>query len=194
MATLSPDQSRQSLRSMLQSTTNNIDPTGLELLRLIHMTGNLYDVVADAALEIAEVSGPRWRLLLRLHAEEMQGNHDGVSPTHLSRCQHVSKNTISALVRGLEEQKLIERTLDPLDRRGFRIRLSQSGRKLLEDTIPRHLAYLNELASGLADDEQSRLIELLEKLFNSLVAHARPGVADHFCTNDASGEGLETGC
>ena len=109
--------------------------------------------------------------MLRLYVEEVHGNMQGVSPTHLSHCQNVSKNTISALLRGLEEQGLVERALDPLDKRGFRIRLSQAGRDLLVNTTPRHLEHLNCLVSGLSPDERTQLIELLGKLQSALLAY-----------------------
>ena len=93
--------------------------------------------------------GPRWVLLFRLLAEERCGCGEGISPTHLSQRQNVSKNTISVLLRGLEEQGLIERTLVPDDRRAFQIRLTAAGRTLVETTAPAHIAFLNEMTAGL---------------------------------------------
>jgi DNA-binding MarR family transcriptional regulator len=152
--------------------SGNPELAGLELARLIKMVSNLYEAVADEHLHKADVSGPRWQVLWRLRREEMRGNLEGVSPTHLSQCQRVSKNTISALLRGLEEQGLVERTLDPDDRRAFRIRLSDAGRSLLTDTAPLHLDYMNQLVSGLAPEERTELARLLGKLFHSLAAQA----------------------
>jgi DNA-binding MarR family transcriptional regulator len=151
-------------------------PTGgLELARLIRMVSTLYQAIADDHLQANEVSGPRWALLVRLRNEELRGDAGGCSPTHLSRCQSVSKNTISALLRGLEEQGLVERALDPDDRRGFRIRLTEAGRALVAETAPLHLRFLNELAAGLTPEEQAELAELLQKLHRSLVTHAHRG-------------------
>jgi DNA-binding MarR family transcriptional regulator len=149
---------------------DGIDLTGLDMLRLVRIATNLYDMVGDEQLEAVGLSGPRWRLLLRLHREELGGNRVGVSPTHLSHCQNVSKNTISALLRGLEEQHLVERTLDPTDKRAFRIRLTDAGRDIVVTTAPRHLTHLNDLATALAPEEQTQLITLLEKLCRSLAA------------------------
>lgn len=56
---------------------------------------------------------PRWGLLMRLYIEEVSGNMSGLSPSQLSHYQHVSKNTVSALLRGLEEQGLIARQARP---------------------------------------------------------------------------------
>jgi DNA-binding MarR family transcriptional regulator len=158
---------------VVQKLFGGVDLTGLDLLRMVRVASNLYDMVGDEPLEAAGLSGPRWRLLLRLHREELGGHTEGVSPTHLSRCQNVSKNTISSLLRGLEEQNLVERTLDLEDKRVFRIRLTEAGRQMVLTTAPRHLAYLNELAAALAPDEQAQLITLLEKLNRSLAARNR---------------------
>ena len=115
-----------------------------------------------------ELSAPRWRLLLRLLIEEALGNSAGISPTVLSRSQRVSKNTISALLRGLEAQGLIQRTLDAADRRAFRIQLTQDGRDYLHSTAPRRIEGLNRLPSALTPQEREQLTLLLEKLQRSL--------------------------
>jgi DNA-binding MarR family transcriptional regulator len=168
MDTAQFDRRASSVRTMVQRLSAEADPMGLELLRLVKMVANLYDVIAGEQLRQADLSGPRWRLLLRLWGEEMHGNLEGASPTHLSYCQNVSKNTISSLLRGLEEQGLVERALDPDDRRVFRIRLTDAGRKLVEMTAPRHLDHLNELAAGLTAAERVQLAGLLAKLHRSL--------------------------
>ena len=95
---------------------------GLEIVRLVKMVANTYESVITTQMGGEQLTGPRWRLLLRLLMEEEQGRPE-VNPTHLSRTQQVSKNTISSHLRALEEQGLIERTLDPGDRRQFRIQI-----------------------------------------------------------------------
>jgi DNA-binding MarR family transcriptional regulator len=162
----------EAITAMLRDSMDNVDTSGLELLRLVKMTGNLYDIINGERLRDADLSGPRLWLLVRLWMEETHGHLQGTRPTHLSRWQNVSKNTISALLRGLEEQGLVERALDPDDRRVFRIRLSPAGRELVQRVAPQHLACLNRLAGGLAPDERAELVVLLQKLYCLLAAHA----------------------
>jgi len=157
-------------RAMLRELVGDVDPTGLELARLIKIISNQYDALIGERLRTADLSGPRWRLLLRLHGEEQAAAGQGISPTHLSHSQHVSKNTISALLRGLEEQGLVERTLDSDDRRVFHIHLTDAGRAMVRETAPQHLAFLNTLIEGLTPDERVQLIQLLGKLRRSLSA------------------------
>ena len=156
------------IRSLVQSLAGDAEMTGLELIRWLHMVTNAYAGAADEQLRDSGLSGPRWVLLFRLLAEERCGYGAGLSPTHLSQRQNVSKNTISVLLRGLEEQGLIERTLVPDDRRAFQIRLTAAGRTLVETTAPAHIAFLNAVAAGLTAEEGVQLIELLQKLHRSL--------------------------
>jgi DNA-binding MarR family transcriptional regulator len=116
-----------------------------------------------------DLSGPRWRIMLHLLGQEHGGNTAGPTPTDLSNTQRVSKNTISALLRGLEEQGLIQRTLDPADYRVFRIQLTQAGREMIYATGPKRLKRLNQMASGLTREERTQLMALLEKLHRSML-------------------------
>jgi DNA-binding MarR family transcriptional regulator len=156
------------IRSLVQSLVGDAGMTGLELFRWLHMVTNAYVGAADEHLRASGLSGPRWVLLLRLLAEERCGCGEGVSPTHLSQRQNVSKNTISVLLRGLEEQGLIERSLVPDDRRAFHIHLTDAGRALVEATAPEHIAFLNAVASSLTAEESAQLIGLLQKLYRPL--------------------------
>ncbi|HEY53893.1 MAG TPA: MarR family transcriptional regulator [Caldilineae bacterium] len=151
---------------------------GLDLMRQIKMLSHLYGMLISSHMRDAQLSGSRWRLLLHLHmAEQME--QASLSPTELSRMQHVTKNTISSLLRSLEEQGLIERTLDPKDRRQFKIRLTDEGRELIRKSTPEHVVYLNQLARDLTPDEVTQLGELLHKLRVSLTRHG--DLPDTYC-------------
>lgn len=157
------------IRTMVRDLIGDADPIGIELMRLVRMVAQQYDVRMDEALRTTNLSGPRWGLLMRLMADERRHGPGGMTPTHLSLCQNVSKNTISALLGGLEEQGLVARSLDPADKRVFRIHLTDAGRALIRETVPEHVAFMNRLVGGLTPDERARLGELLEKLHRSLI-------------------------
>lgn len=168
-----PETDEQTMRELLHELAGAVDPSGLELARLVHAVANQYDALGVGHAKSRGFSGPRWRLLLRLMAEERHGNSHGLSPSYLSRCQNVGKNTISALLRRLEEQGLIERTLDQEDRRFFRIRLTQAGRELIHTRAPLWLDRLNGVSAGLSPDEKAELIRLLAALHGSLSRRTR---------------------
>ncbi|MHB0877800.1 MAG: MarR family winged helix-turn-helix transcriptional regulator [Anaerolineae bacterium] len=156
----------------VKEMAGDVSLAGVELFRRIQLAAHLHDTLLEGPLRDADVSGARWSLLLRLYLDEVVDSGRGTSPTQLSHTQRVSKNTISALLRGLEKQGLIERTLDQTDRRSFRIRLSPAGREFVREATPVHLARLNELATGLTPDELQQLTELLDKLTHSLFERA----------------------
>lgn len=162
---------RGHLKSHLLMMTNGADIKGLELSGLIRMLANYYAAIVAHKMEPGELSGPRMGILIRLLVAEKSGNKDGMNPTALSRFQNVKKNTISSLLRGLEESGYVERNLDPTDKRVFLIRITEAGRKMMETVGPQRLKTMNDLASDLSDDEKTQLIFLLEKLRTSMRNH-----------------------
>ncbi len=156
---------------MIKALAGDADATGVELRSAIRMIANQYDAVEDESLGQAGLSGPRWTLLLRLSGEELRGN-TGVSPTYLSKCLRVSKNTVSSLLNGLEEQGLVERVLDAEDRRSFQIHLTPTGRTAVRQTAPEHIALLNRALSRLSPDERKQLADLLTRLYSGLTEEA----------------------
>jgi DNA-binding MarR family transcriptional regulator len=164
---------RAHLRERLRALTGLEEATGIEISSLVRMIGNQYEALTEPQSKGDGLSGPRWVLLLRLAAEEDNGR-PSITPTDLSQSQNVSKNTISALLRGLEEQGLISRELDPDDRRIFRIRITPAGRNLIRDTAPQRVAWMNQLVTQLTPEEQTQLIQLLGKLYCSLVRNHTP--------------------
>jgi DNA-binding MarR family transcriptional regulator len=145
---------------------------GLDLLRLVKMCNGAYDTILGEKMREASVSSPQWRLLARLLVAD-QGADSSLTPTELARSQRLSKNTISAHLRSLEERGLIERQIDPDDLRGFRIKLSGEGRRLMHHSLPTHIGFLNTLPSDLASAEIAQLEVLLEKLHRSLLRYVK---------------------
>lgn len=162
-------QDRQAFMQLL-AAHGVTDLHGVELLRMIHMVANAYENVAAANANDEKLSAPRWRLLARLLMEEQAGG-SYLYPTQLSKSQSVSKNTISAHLRSLEEQGLILRELDPDDHRQFRIRLSDAGRTLIRNATPQYMIFLNKLTADLTTSEIEQLQTLLWKLYGSLRHH-----------------------
>ena len=162
---------RTFLRSRLKELLGLEDTSGVEILGAIRALTRLYECVESQRADRLDLSGARFGLLL-LMAHEQRGKEQGLTPTALSHFQGVSKNTISSLLRGLEEQGYIERTLDAEDYRVFRIRLTAAGREVVQLMAPRRVAFVNQLAAGLSAEEREQLLVLLEKLRRSMVAQA----------------------
>lgn len=176
------DQLREHLRSYVKNFFDLEDTSGIEIFSMIQILANLSENLGVQLGDDIELSGPRWRLMLRLLIEEKRGNAQGITPTALSHSQRVSKNTISALLRGLEDQGLIRRNLDAKDFRVFRIQLTDTGREWIIKSAPRRIEGLNRLLADLLPEEREQLAGLLMKLSHSMMAksrEARNAAADH---------------
>jgi DNA-binding MarR family transcriptional regulator len=77
----------------------------------------------------------------------------------------------------LERRELIQRRPDLADRRGIRVVLTPSGRRLVDRAVESHVALEAKLLSGLSAKERDRLADLLRGLGFSIEGHRR-GVAD----------------
>ncbi len=163
---------RQHLLKHVMQYSDIKDTNGLELSGLIRMVANEYSAAITRSPIAGELSGPRMGILLRLMVAHEKGMTDGINPTDLSRFQNVKKNTISSLLSGLEDGGLVERTIDPNDKRAFKIRITTRGIELLKEVGPQRLKLMNDLSSGLGDDEKLQLLNLLKKLHNSIKQNA----------------------
>lgn len=177
-AAFKTDDFHNELRERFLKTFGLEDTSALETFVLLQRVSHLSRLLDDQLDEGRELSGPRWRLLMRLLVEEQNGNTEGLTPTMLSRWQHVTKNTISALLRGLESQGLIQRTLVPSDLRAFRIRLTPAGREYLYANAGQRLQNLQQIFSDLDPRELEQLITLLNKLHRSLSGQVHLSIKD----------------
>lgn len=91
------------MRAHVRKMTGSDEIAGMELFALLRMALNLVENQAAEKDSPYDLSGPRLGLLMRLYGAECEGWQAGLTPTHLSRSDNVSKNTISSHLRGLED-------------------------------------------------------------------------------------------
>lgn len=91
-----------------------------------------------------------------------------LSPTRIYEALMISSGGMTNRLDRLERAGLVERRPDPHDRRGKLIALTDAGRRVVDDTIARHVANEERLLSVLTVAEQERLNALLKKLIAGL--------------------------
>jgi len=94
---------------------------------------------------------------------------------HLAEALYVSNPNITVMLSRLEEAGLIEREVNPKDRRQKFVRLTPKARRLLKRIWAVQPAQLEYVTRGLDDDERSQLAHLLNKL---TAAHQSLGTTD----------------
>ena len=91
---------------------------------------------------------------------------DGLPASELAALLAVSPATVTGSTDRLEARGLLTRTLDPDDRRSWRIALTDAGRALVRSHLPEHLAFEQSLLAALTPDEITQLETLLRRLID----------------------------
>lgn len=91
-------------------------------------------------------------------------------PSELSAMLMMSRAGMTNRLDRLEAAGFVERTLDPADRRSFRITLTDAGRKVIDETMTDHAANLHGLATGMNREELATLSAGLHRLLAALTA------------------------
>lgn len=86
-----------------------------------------------------------------------------ISQRELATCLGYDASNITGIVDRLEERGLVERRIDPTDRRVKQLLITDGGRGTLED-LRRHLTVSNPLIADLSEDERLAFRDLLRKL------------------------------
>jgi DNA-binding MarR family transcriptional regulator len=91
-----------------------------------------------------------------------------LSPTQLYGALMISSGGMTNRLDRLENAGLVERHPDPGDRRGKLIALTENGKRVVDETIARHVANEERLLTVLTAAEQEQLNALLRKLITGL--------------------------
>lgn len=160
---LSPQQ-REEWLEFLHAQHPEIDPRTLRLMDEIRRVSHLLYQIGETSIAAADLSYAQYRILMMLFFRERAGHTDGLNPSEISQRSGTSRNTISSLIRTLEDDGLIERRLDSEDRRKFNITLTDAGRMLVVDHVGRHMQIVNEIFLTLSSDELNELSSLLHRV------------------------------
>lgn len=85
--------------------------------------------------------------------------------SEISKLLHVTSPTITQMLKGLEANGLVERHIDPNDRRSVRIALTERGEKVAQHAEKIFTDSFIGLAEFLGEEESNQLIELLSKAY-----------------------------
>ncbi len=91
-----------------------------------------------------------------------------LTPSELSSTLMLSRAGMTNRLDRLETAGFVERTLDPHDRRSFRIRLTDRGYETVDAAMTEHTANVSQLLSSLQGGELGILDDVLRKLLRML--------------------------
>ena len=127
------------------------------------------------------------RAFMQFHRAEAQQNFAGCKPSEIgvlltighgaksearemrvseiSKVMHVTSPTITQVLKSLEANGLVERHIDPTDRRTVGITLTDRGEQVAQRAEEAFLTTFHGLADYLGEEQSNQLAELLVKAF-----------------------------
>ena len=152
------------------------DMRGLDIAQRLVWSGRLAHRIMDRSA-IASGLGRRgdYEVLALLRRNEP----DLLTPVEVAKKLLSSQSGMTGKLDRLEEQGLIQRLPDPEDRRVVRLRVTDGGRRLIDEAFSSSLDVYESILDHLSPAEREQLATLLNKLLKRLdhLATSRTGTA-----------------
>ncbi|KGR72440.1 MarR family winged helix-turn-helix transcriptional regulator [Streptococcus phocae subsp. salmonis] len=87
----------------------------------------------------------------------------GMRINHLIESLLATSGNMTVVLRNMERNGWIERHKDPEDKRAHVVCLTETGKTLIEQVLPKHIERVESAFSIFSQEEQLQLIELLKK-------------------------------
>ena len=132
-------------------------------LRLLSVTMTLEKRLRRSFADEFGTTLPRFDVMAALEREAK-----GLTMSALSRALLVSNGNVTAIVRQLEREGLVETSADPSDRRSSRAALTQAGQARFHALAEAHHGWIVEAFAALPREQQNQLYRLLGALKQSV--------------------------
>lgn len=132
----------------------------IAMLRIKTVSEEIQDSILDVLQQTYHLSEGKFCALIVLH----QRGEKGMAPSELAEKVGVTRATISNMLQRMERDGLVDIRPAEQDGRGKIVKLTQTGCDFMEEILPPHYLRVSKLMEKLTEDEQKKLIMLLEKL------------------------------
>lgn len=172
-------QRAEQLKAFAESLYAEGSPRATRLMdQFRHVSHQMYRL-GEASLNEAGFSYAQYRVLMSLLFDEWLGNSQGLNPSEISAQQGTGRNTVSALIRTLEDDGLIERRLDENDRRRFNIALTEAGRQRVRQHANSYMQFVDHIFAAFSAEEMETFGALLQKLNHCAQSFKEQGTPPH---------------
>ena len=96
------------------------------------------------------------------------GSRAVLTPSHIAHVAMVKPSGLAHRLAQLEQRGLISRTPDPADRRSALIRITSTGRKIVDQAIEILVAHKNAALAILSERQHDNLASLLDKIIGAI--------------------------
>jgi DNA-binding MarR family transcriptional regulator len=139
----------------------DLDPSPIAVIGRLSRLTRYIERQLEVNYKRYDLQGGTYDLLATLRRN---GEPFTLTPTRLQAEMMLSSGATTHRIDLLEKRGLLERLPDPEDRRGTLVRLTDTGKKLVDEVTETHLATERELLTSLTKKQRRKLAELLGQL------------------------------
>lgn len=154
---------KKELHNYLESYRFIEDASGKTIINLLK-TVEMMRVVYNNLFIKHGISEPKFYVLLLLWKEK-----DGMVLSEIGEKMLVTRANVTGLIDRMEKEGLVEKKINPNDRRSIIANLTEKGRLLFEDIRENHIEFSHQMTRVLELKEKENLNNLLEKIQNDIV-------------------------
>ncbi len=144
---------------------NPIETSEHEAVMNIVLTGTLLSKIGDKILKPLGLTDAQFNVLMLL---KYQSEHGEMNQTNLGSKLLVNRSNVTGLIDRMEQAGWVQRTPDPSDRRVHIVKISSSGRRILEKAEKMYFNGVKKVMSSLSENDQKRLCSIMEKIRRNL--------------------------
>ena len=137
-------------------------------LRLLSCSTQIETTIRKRLRQEAGITLARFDFMAQLHRHP-----DGLTMSVLSKYLMVTGGNVTGLADELEKEKLVERIVEPHDRRSSRVTMTKKGRRLFDKLAATHESWIVGMFAGMTSGDIRQLHELLGRLRVRLASQSR---------------------
>lgn len=105
-------------------------------------------------------------IVLLFTIKDMERNFpEGISVSDISNRLCVKPPTITPMISNLEKRNMLQRSMDPNDRRIVRITLKEEGNQFIENGSRHFITHIQGLVDYLGEEKSNTLAELMNEVY-----------------------------
>lgn len=156
--------------SSVNQASTAVDDRGRTVAWMARTVQRLYDVEAQKILDREEISIAHW-YYLRVLAERGKLNQ-----LELSKRVGIASTTAVPALDNMEKRGLLRRTRDPKDRRKYYVSLTDSGRHLVDELLPKITEMFTASVDGISPEDMHVFWKVMHKIEMKLSEASREDV------------------
>lgn len=130
---------------------------------ILYSFGNL-----DLSILLENISCAEYIILSKIEEYISKNDVEYIHVTKLSEELKVSTPAVSRILKGLENKKMINRTIDIFCKRNTRVRLTNEGKNKLEYCHKNLDNFFNEVFSEISQEEQQDIIDTFNNVYTRM--------------------------